>query len=143
MSDNYSFDYNFTNQELEMSVADMGLSTRATNALKGAGIETLADLLYALIDCDTKTLYIRNLGKTGWGEIHNKLAEMQTQKYRDLKSAEAAINNRKTEIKSKIEQYNKLIQELTAEQGFYDNQMDTLRQNYAKQKTLNTHRKNR
>lgn len=140
MSDNYSFDYNFTNQELEMSVSDMGLSTRATNALKGAGIETLADLLYALIDCDTKTLYIRNLGKTGWGEIHNKLAEMQTQKYHDLKSAEAAINNRKTEIKQKINQYREIINQLNAEQTFYDKQIDVLRQNYTKQKTTNSHK---
>lgn len=137
MSDNYSFDYNFTNQELEMSVSDMGLSTRATNALKGAGIETLADLLYALIDCDTKTLYIRNLGKTGWGEIHNKLAEMQTPKYRNLKSAEAAINNRKTEIKQKINQYREIINQLNAEQTFYDKQIDVLRQNYAKKTRAN------
>ena len=132
MYDDCTFNYNCTPEELEMSVSELGLSTRATNALKGSDIETLKDLLYVLALNDTKSIYIRNLGKTSWNEIHNKLAEMQSQKYRDFKSAEAAINDRKTEIKQKINLYNDLIKELNSEQDFYDKQIDALRQNYEK-----------
>lgn len=129
-----SNEYNFTKQELAAPISELGLSTRATNALAGAGIETLDDLLHVLTT--RKLQDFRNIGKTSLEEIHIKIAEMQTSKYRDFKTAETAINNHKAEIKSKIEQYNKLIQELTTEQEFYDKQMDTLRQNYAKQNKL-------
>lgn len=125
--------YNFTKQELAMPISELGLSTRATNALAGADIKTLDDLLHVLTTRELKDF--RNIGKTSLTEIHDKIAEMQTQKYRDLKTAEAEINNHKIQIRQKINLYNDLINELKAQQEFYDKQIDALHKNYAKQKT--------
>lgn len=116
--------YNFTDKELATPVSKLGLSTRTTNALAGADVETLDDLIYMV---STGRLNdVRNIGARCIDEIHDKLAEMQTENYRNIKSATARLSHRKAEIQSKIDEYKRAIQDLTAEQKFCDQQIEKL-----------------
>ena len=120
--------YNFTDTELQTPVQNMGLSVRATNALRGAWIETLADLI-GIVESG-ELLNLRNIGKLGVQEIMNKLAEMQTQKYRDHTAAIRELEQKSADVQHKIDEHNAIIQQLNKQQTFYQTQIKTLKKGY-------------
>jgi DNA-directed RNA polymerase subunit alpha len=59
-------------RKLNMSLAELELSVRATNCLESEGITTVRDLV---IRTDEELLEVRNFGETTLREVKNKLAE--------------------------------------------------------------------
>jgi DNA-directed RNA polymerase subunit alpha len=59
-------------RKLNMSLAELELSVRATNCLESEGITTVRDLV---IRTDDELLEVRNFGETTLKEVKNKLAE--------------------------------------------------------------------
>ncbi|HXG13280.1 MAG TPA: DNA-directed RNA polymerase subunit alpha [Gemmataceae bacterium] len=59
-------------RKLNMSLAELELSVRATNCLESEGITTVRDLV---IRTDDELLEVRNFGETTLREVKNKLAE--------------------------------------------------------------------
>jgi DNA-directed RNA polymerase subunit alpha len=59
-------------RKLNMSLAELELSVRATNCLESEGITTVRDLV---IRSDEELLEVRNFGETTLREVKNKLAE--------------------------------------------------------------------
>lgn len=59
-------------RKLNMSLAELELSVRATNCLESEGITTVRDLI---IRTDEELLEVRNFGETTLKEVKNKLAE--------------------------------------------------------------------
>jgi DNA-directed RNA polymerase subunit alpha len=59
-------------RKLNMSLAELELSVRATNCLESEGITTVRDLV---IRTDEELLEVRNFGETTLREVKGKLAE--------------------------------------------------------------------
>src|SRR4029079_2562629 len=59
-------------RKLNMSLAELELSVRATNCLESEGITTVRDLV---IRTDEELLEVRNFGETTLKEVKQKLAE--------------------------------------------------------------------
>ena len=59
-------------RKLNMSLAELELSVRATNCLESEGITTVRDLV---IRTDEELLEVRNFGETTLKEVKSKLAE--------------------------------------------------------------------
>jgi DNA-directed RNA polymerase alpha subunit len=59
-------------RKLNMSLAELELSVRATNCLESEGITTVRDLI---LRNDEELLEVRNFGETTLREVKNKLAE--------------------------------------------------------------------
>ena len=59
-------------RKLNMSLAELELSVRATNCLESEGITTVRDLV---IRTDEELLEVRNFGETTLREVNSKLAE--------------------------------------------------------------------
>lgn len=62
----------FDDKRLKISVAELGLSVRATNCLENESINTVGDIVQKTAD---ELLEIRTLGETVLNEITTKLAE--------------------------------------------------------------------
>ena len=60
-------------RKLNMSLAELELSVRATNCLESEGIATVRDLV---IRTDEELLEVRNFGETTLKEVKGKLAEI-------------------------------------------------------------------
>jgi DNA-directed RNA polymerase subunit alpha len=58
--------------KLEMSLAELDLSVRATNCLESEGITTVRDLISRSED---QLLTVRNFGETTLREVKNKLSD--------------------------------------------------------------------
>lgn len=102
--------YNFSDQELSMSVQDIGLSTRATHALLWQNIKTLNDLIRAVETTDLKKFHY--IGKTTVNEIMNKLEEMRTPKWRDANARNREFAQKTKEIKEEIAKHYAEIEKL-------------------------------
>ncbi len=59
--------------KLNMSLAELELSVRATNCLESEGINTVRDLV---IRSDDELLEVRNFGETTFDEVRGKLSEL-------------------------------------------------------------------
>ena len=59
-------------RKLNMSLAELELSVRATNCLESEGITTVRDLV---IRSDNELLEVRNFGETTLKEVKSKLSE--------------------------------------------------------------------
>jgi DNA-directed RNA polymerase subunit alpha len=59
-------------RKLNMSLAELELSVRATNCLESEGITTVRDLV---IRTDEELLEVRNFGETTLKEVKSKLSE--------------------------------------------------------------------
>lgn len=102
--------YNFSDQELIMSVQDIGLSTRATHALLWQNIKTLNDLIRAVETTDLKKFHY--IGKTTVNEIMKKLEEMQTRTWRENHAKLREFENKTAEIKAEIAKHYEEIAKL-------------------------------
>ena len=120
--------HNFTDIEMQTPVYNMGLSTRTRNALLGNDINTLKDLLDVIDLNELRNL--RLIGTIGINEIYEKVAEMQTAKYRNFKENMAAAEQRKQDINKQITQLKNAIMKLENEQKYNDQVIIKLKQNY-------------
>jgi DNA-directed RNA polymerase subunit alpha len=62
-----------SDRKLNMSLAELELSVRATNCLESEGITTVRDLV---IRTDDELLEVRNFGVTTLKEVQHKLADL-------------------------------------------------------------------
>jgi len=92
--------YNFTNEELKISIKDMGLSARAKHSLLTYNINTLRDLIKAIES--TGLTGVRNMGKTSIAEVMKKLEEMQTSTWREKHARLREFENKIAEINAEI-----------------------------------------
>lgn len=102
--------YNFTDEELKMSIKNMGLSTRAKHSLLTYNINTLRDLIKTIET--TGLTGIRNMGKTSIAEVMKKLEEMQTRTWREKYARLREFEQKTAEIKAEIAKHYEKIEEL-------------------------------
>ena len=120
--------HNFTDQERQMSVRDMGLSRKTMLSLLRNDIETLQDLLDVIDVNGLKDLY--TMGSVRIKEVNNKIAEMQTAKYHDFKAQLAITEQRKKDINKQIAKYKAAILKLENEAKYNDEIINNLHKNY-------------
>jgi len=120
--------HNFTDQERQMSVRDMGLSRKTMLSLLRNDIETLQDLLDVIDVNGLKDLY--TMGSVRIKEVNNKIAEMQTAKYHDFKAQLAVTERRKKDINKQIAKYKAAILKLENEAKYNDEIINNLHKNY-------------
>lgn len=65
------------NEYLDMDIVELGLSVRSYNCLRRASCNTVADVIQ-IMESDKGLLSIRNLGKTSYKEITEKIEEVKT-----------------------------------------------------------------
>jgi DNA-directed RNA polymerase subunit alpha len=72
----------------EISIDDLGLSVRAFNSLKRAGLSTVGDVLLRLQEGESNILSIRNFGQKSFDELIERLAEQGYLDYIDYTPGE-------------------------------------------------------
>lgn len=102
--------YDFTDDELKISIKNIGLSTRAKHSLLTYNINTLRDLIKAIESTGLNN--IRNMGKTSIAEVMKKLEEMQTRTWRENHAKLREFENKTAEIKAEIAKHYEEIAKL-------------------------------
>ncbi|MCR4917866.1 MAG: hypothetical protein K5912_02895 [Alphaproteobacteria bacterium] len=107
-----------------ISVRDLGLSNGATNTLLGGSIETLQQL----IDVYKKgnLMKYRNLGKTRYLEIVNKLYEIEHSDLVDAINDENALKEIHANISKQISSYKNSIAALEMEKKICEEQLQKI-----------------
>ena len=119
--------YNFTDQELNISVHDMGFSVRTLHTLLWNNIKTLGDLLKSIKDTNLKGLH--RMGKLTIEEIMNKIETLESKEFRDEIQLKKKLEQETTEIDNKIKEYLDAIEKLNYEKVFYAKRIEQLTHN--------------
>jgi len=123
--------YDFTEKELDTTIKQLNLSSRATSRLILHDILTLRDLLDAIENIGLSKFY--GMGKKSIDEIMNKIAQMQTAKYRNINTKLEKIEQKDKAAEKKIAKYSELIEKLTQARQKYQSQIAILRNYNEKQ----------